>query len=227
MHILGLNDAFSASAVLRDGKLLAAAREERFNRLKHSDEFPAQSVRYCLSEAGIGIKQVDRIVFAWNPAHEIEPFDTANAVHHHDQFLHYVPNNLLNQIEGRKENKRTRAIHQVFEFFDGEMNISFVPHHLCHASGAFFTSPFQEAAVLTADAYGDDISTQMFAGHGNQLEILATTLYPHSLGSVYAAVTQYLGFRPNIDEWKVMGLAPFGVPKYYEKFEDLIKFLPE
>ncbi len=226
MIILGLNDAFSAAAVIKDGKLVGAAREERFNRIKYSDEFPTQSVRYCLSEVGVDIKQVDQIVFAWNPGHEIEPFDTSAAVRYHKDFLHYIPNNLLNLIGGRKENKKVRTIHQRLELLDGSVPISFVPHHFSHASAAFFTSPFDKAAVLTTDAYGDDISTQMFLGRGNQLEVMATTNFPHSLGSVYAAVTQYLGFRPNYDEWKVMGLSPFGEPTYYDSFERIIKFLP-
>ena len=227
MVILGLSDAFSAAALLRDGKLIAAAREERFNRIKLSDDFPSRAVRYCLAEANIGIQEVDQIVFAWNPGHEIEPFDTATAMRYHQDFLHYIPNNLLNIIAGRKENKKVSMIHQRLDLPGNAMNIAFVPHHFSHAAAAFFVSPFDKAAVLTTDAYGDDISTQMFAGRGNQLESVATTLFPHSLGSVYAAVTQYLGFRANSDEWKVMGLSPFGEPVYYDAFKKIIKFLPD
>lgn len=227
MIVLGLNDAFSAAAIIKDGKLLAAVREERFNRIKHCDDFPAQSMQYCLKEAGVSIKEVDRIVFAWNPGHEIEPFDTSASMRYHKDFLHYVPNNVLNAVSGRKENKRIKSIHQHLELFEGNIEISFVPHHFSHASAAFFTSPFEKAAILTTDAYGDDISVQMFTGKGNHIEVIQTTYYPHSLGSVFAAVTQYLGFRANSDEWKVMGLAPFGEPTYYDAFSNIIKFLPD
>ncbi|MBU1077319.1 MAG: hypothetical protein KKH98_08500, partial [Spirochaetes bacterium] len=227
MYILGLNDAFSAAAIIKEGKLVAAAREERFNRNKFCDDFPVQSVKYCLQEAGIGIKQVDQIVFAWNPGHEIEPLDTVASVRNHRDFLHYIPSNVLNMIPGRKEEKKVKMIHQYLELNDTQVKISFVPHHCSHAAAAFFTSPFKKAAIITVDAYGDDISTQFYYGEDNKLEILDTTKFPHSLGSVYAAVTQYLGFRPNSDEWKVMGLAPFGERKYYAEFEKIIKFIPE
>jgi carbamoyltransferase len=227
MLILGLNDSNSAAAIIRDGVLLAAAREERFSRIKFDDAFPHQAIDYCLQEAGAGsLKDVDHVVFAWNPGHEIEPHDTSSAVRYHKHFLHYVPNNLLAHVGGVKEHKRVAAIRQTIDFADGaSLPISFLPHHACHAASAFLVSPFDEAACLTIDAYGDDVTTELFHGIGNSLKSVRRTLFPHSMGEVYAAVTQHLGFRANSDEWKVMGLAPYGDPaRYYEDFSRLIRF---
>jgi carbamoyltransferase len=226
MLILGLNDSNSAAAVVRDGILLAAAREERFNRIKHSDAFPRGAAEYCLKTAGAEIRDVDHVVFAWNPGHEIEPLDDMSSVRQHRQFLHYVPNNLLALVKGHKRNKKIDSISQVFRIPGKDLNIHFLPHHASHAAGCFFTSPFDDALILTVDAYGDDTSMEMFHGSSNRVRSISRTLYPHSLGSVYAAVTQYLGFRPNVDEWKVMGLAPYGEPEFYDRFRKIIRFEP-
>jgi len=227
MHVLGLNDSNSAAAIIKDGVLVAAAREERFSRIKFDDAFPARAIEYCLSEAGLrSIKDVDHIVFAWNPGHELEPHDTAAAVRYHKHFLHYIPNNLIALICGDKSNKRIASMSEIIGFADGkEMRLHFVPHHPAHAASAFFVSPYDDAAILTIDAYGDDVTCQCFHGKGNRIDAISKTLFPHSLGQVYAAVTQYLGFRANADEWKVMGLAPYGDPiRYYADFAKMIRF---
>tara|TARA_R110002110_G_scaffold269913_1_gene485611 strand:- start:4944 stop:6680 length:1737 start_codon:yes stop_codon:yes gene_type:complete len=223
--VLGLNDSNSAAALIKDGKLVAHAREERFNRIKFSDDYPTQAVEYCLSEAGVTIKDVDHIVFGWNPGHELEPQDSAAAIRHHKDFLHYIPNNLLRHVRGPKENKRIASISQQIDFQgDGEINLHFAPHHACHAASTFLVSPFKQAAILTIDAYGDDITTRLSVGKDNKITTISDTLYPHSMGQVYAAVTQYLGYRANSDEWKVMGLSPYGNQTYYNKFKKLIRF---
>lgn len=224
MYILGLNDSNSAAAIIKDGKLLAAAREERFDRIKFSDAYPLRAVEYCLETAGVTLKNIDHIVFAWNPGHEIEPFDSAAAVRYHKHLLHYVPNNLLRHIKGSKLNKRVEFIDQRIGFADGDINIHFVPHHFAHAASAFFVSPFVKAAVLTIDAYGDDITHQFFIGEGSKLRSLGKTQFPYSMGQIYAGVTQYLGYRANSDEWKVMGLAAYGEPVYYDKFKKILFF---
>jgi carbamoyltransferase len=222
--ILGLNDSNSAASILRDGELIAMAREERFDRIKFSDSYPTQAVEYCLQEAGIQIKEVDHIVFAWNPGHELEPQDSPAAVRYHKHFLHYIPNNLLRHIGGPKEEKRIASISQRVNFHEGHLNLHFVPHHDCHAAGAFFVSPYTEAAILTMDAYGDDITTRFFSGKDNKITRLGSTRYPHSMGQVYAGITQYLGYRANSDEWKVMGLAAYGDPEFYDVVADIINF---
>ncbi len=227
MVILGINDSNSAAAVLKDGILIAAAREERFSRIKFDDSFPLKAIEYCLKEAGVkSIKDVDQIVFAWNPGHELEPHDSSSAIRYHKHFMHYVPNNLLSLVSGDKKNKRIAYIDNNLQFIDGKrMNIHFAPHHLCHAASSFFVSPFSEASILTIDAYGDDTTTQFFHGKGNKIKEIGKTLFPYSMGGVYAALTQYLGYRPNSDEWKVMGLAPYGDSnKYYAEFSRLIYF---
>lgn len=224
MYILGINGATSAATLNKDGKIVAAAREERFNRLKHSDDFPTLAIKYCLEEAGITVEDVDEIVFAWNPGNEIEPFDTRHFIRDRRQFLHYVPTNVLNFIGGVKENKKISYINQAFGLPQKEMKIRFVNHHHSHAASAFFVSPFNEAAILTMDAYGDDTTTELFRGEGNSLTSLRKTKFPHSLGSFYAAITQYLGFMPNVDEWKVMGLSPYGKPTYYDRLKEVVQF---
>lgn len=224
MHILGLNDSNSAAAIIKDGKLIAAVREERFDRIKFSDSYPTRAVDYCLNTAGIGIKNVDYVVFAWNPGHELEPQDSPAAVRNHKHFLHYIPNNLLRHIGGDKSNKRIAAIDERITFNEGKLNIHFVPHHHSHAAGAFFVSPYEKAAIMTIDGYGDDITHKFFIGEGNKLEPIGKTLFPHSMGHVYAAVTQFLGYRANSDEWKVMGLAAYGNQEYYDRFTNVVYF---
>ncbi|MCU7834971.1 MAG: carbamoyltransferase [gamma proteobacterium symbiont of Taylorina sp.] len=225
MYILGLNDSNSAAAIIKDGILLAAAREERFDRIKFSDAYPTNAVNYCLREANISLKDVDHIVFAWNPGHEIEPQESAAAVRAHKDFLHYIPNNLLRHISGDKLNKKITAISEKINFHKGNIDLHFVPHHYSHAASSFFVSPYNHAAILTLDAYGDDITSQFFIGNENKLEAIGDTKFPHSMGQVFAAITQYLGYRANSDEWKVMGLAAFGDEnKYYEQFSKLIRF---
>jgi len=222
--ILGLNDSNSAASIINDGKLIFAAREERFDRVKFSDSYPTNAVNYCLKTAQVGLKEVDHIVFAWNPGHEIEPQDTAAAIRHHKHFLHYIPNNLLRHIGGDKSNKCISSIDQKIKFLKGELNIHFVPHHFSHAAGCFFVSPYDKAAIITIDAYGDNVTHQFFIGEGNKINPISRTPFPYSLGQVYAGVTQYLGYRANSDEWKVMGLAAYGEPEYYEKVAKIITF---
>ena len=223
--ILGLNDSNSAAAIIRDGKLVAHVREERFDRIKFSDSYPTRAVNYCLDEAGLTMKDVDHVVFGWNPGHELEPQDSAAAVRYHKHFLHYVPNNLLRHIPGPKEEKKISSIGQQINFKQsGEINLHFAPHHACHAASSFFVSPFEKAAVLTIDAYGDDVTTEFFVGENNKITSIGKTPFPHSMGQAYASITQYLGYRANSDEWKVMGLSPYGDMSYYDKFEKLIYF---
>jgi len=217
--ILGLNDSNSAAAIIQDGKLIAFAREERFNRIKFDDAYPTRTVNYCLKEAGVSLKEVDHIVFAWNPGHELEPQDSPAAVRYHKHFLHYIPNNLIRHIGGDKKHKRITGISQEIRFMEGNIDLHFLPHHHCHAASSFLVSPYDKAAILTMDAYGDDITSEFFTGEGNKITSIGRTLYPYSMGQVYAGVTQFLGYRANSDEWKVMGLAPYGNLDYYDKFE--------
>lgn len=222
--ILGLNDSNSAAAIISDGKLIAMAREERFDRIKFSDAYPTRAVNYCLQEAGLSLKDVTHVTFAWNPGHELEPQDSAAAIRYHKHFLHYIPNNLLRHIGGDKSNKRITGISEHITFFEKSIDLHFLPHHSCHAASAFFISPYDKAVIMTMDAYGDDITTEFFTGEGNSITSLNQTLFPHSMGQVYAAVTQFLGYRANSDEWKVMGLSSYGELEYYDQFARIIRF---
>ena len=222
--ILGLNDSNSAAAIIQDGKLIAMAREERFNRIKFDDSYPTQAVNYCLKEAGVTLKELDHVVFAWNPGHELEPQDSAAAVRYHKHFLHYIPNNLIRHIGGDKKNKRITGISEQIRFLEGDIVLHFLPHHPCHAASSFFTSPYEKAAILTIDAYGDDVTSECFLGEGNKMRSIGQTLFPHSMGQVYAAVTQFLGYSANSDEWKVMGLASYGNLEYYDRFAKVFWF---
>ncbi|MEE9604949.1 MAG: carbamoyltransferase C-terminal domain-containing protein [Candidatus Scalindua sp.] len=222
--ILGINDANSAAAIIRDGKLIAMAREERFSRIKFDDAYPTLAVNYCLNEVGMSLKEVDHVVFAWNPGHELEPQDSAAAVRYHKHFLHYIPNNLIRHIGGDKKNKRITGISEQIRFLEGDIDLHFLPHHPCHAASSFFTSPYEKAAILTIDAYGDDVTSEYFLGEGNKIRSIGQTLFPHSMGQVYAAVTQFLGYRANSDEWKVMGLASYGNLEYYDRFAKVLWF---
>jgi len=222
--ILGINDSNSAATIIRDGEIVAMAREERFDRIKFSDSYPRHAVSYCLREANVTLKELDRIVFAWNPGHELEPQDSTAAIRYHKHFLHYIPNNLLRHIGGDKRNKKIAGISEHLKFLDGEIDIDFVPHHPCHAASAFFVSPHENAAILTLDAYGDDVTSEFFIGEGNRIKSLGRTDFPHSLGQFYAAITQFLGYRANSDEWKIMGMAPYGQPEYYRDVKKLLRF---
>jgi len=224
MYILGLNDSNSAASIIKDGELLAAAREERFDRIKFSDSYPVRAVDYCLKAAGVKLKDIDHITFAWNPGHEIEPFDSTATVRYHKHLLHYVPNNLLRHIQGDKRNKKIEFIDQKIGFLKNSINLHFLPHHFTHAASAFLVSPFEKAAIFTIDAYGDDITHQFFVGEGNKIRSIGSTKFPYSMGQVYAGITQYLGYRANCDEWKVMSLAAYGEPEYYDKFKKIIHF---
>jgi len=222
--ILGLNDSNSAAAIIQNGKLMAFAREERFNRIKFDDAYPTHAVNYCLKEAGVSLKEVDHTVFAWNPGHELEPQDSPAAVRYHKHFLHYIPNNLIRHIGGDKMNKKITGISQEIRFLEGNIDLHFLPHHHCHAASSFLVSPYDKAAILTMDAYGDDITAEFFIGEGNKITSLSQTMFPHSMGQVYAGVTQFLGYRANSDEWKVMGMASYGEPEYYDQFAKIIRF---
>jgi len=222
--ILGLNDSNSAASIIQNGKLIAFAREERFNRIKFDDAYPTNAVNYCLKEAGVNLKEVDHVVFAWNPGHELEPQDSSAAVRYHKHFLHYIPNNLIRHIGGDKINKRITGVSQEIRFLEGNIDLHFLPHHHCHAASSFLVSPYDKAAILTMDAYGDDITAEFFIGEGNKITSLSKTMFPHSMGQVYAGITQYLGYRANSDEWKVMGMASYGEPEYYDQFAKIIRF---
>jgi carbamoyltransferase len=226
MDILGLsfsNDA--AAALIRDGAPLAAVAEERFARIKHYDAFPAAAARFCLAHAGRTLAEIDHVAFFWNPAIHLEPrLSRQQTIRHHAEYLYEVPNQLLQLHPGRPNADLTE---QVLHFQDGvpPLRTAYVEHHLAHAA-YFFVSPFDRAAIVTVDGYGERAAALIAVGEGGRVRPLARIDFPHSLGALYAAVTQHLGFRANSGEGKVMGLASYGTPRYANELRELVRLLP-
>ncbi len=214
----------SAASLIRDGRIDSAAMEERFDRIKHSRSFPKQALAFCLRRAGVGLESVDDFAFFWNPGEHVRQFDSRRAMTYRDhrEFLELVPAHLLALST---DSGPVSRVEQTFHFAGSRrpMTVHFISHHLCHAAAAFYPSRFESAAILTVDGYGERTSLMMARGTGNQIETLADVSFPHSLGSVYAAVTEHLGFKANCDEGKVMALASFAEPEFSRDFEELIR----
>jgi carbamoyltransferase len=212
----------SSAAIIKDGRLVFACREERLNREKKTRKFPMLSIQACLSAVGAELKDVDEVGISWNPAINLERFNSAQSSVARFKPEHYyaVPNHLF-MLMPQGESLLSE---QQFLFEGGhKLNIAYVNHHLCHAADSFFQSRFDNAAIMVLDAYGEKDSVTMAVGRGNSIEVLRTIQFPHSIGSFYGALTQYLGYTPDSDEWKVMGAAPYGDPnRYYAALRGLI-----
>ena len=231
MFILGLSGYYhdSAAALLRDGVIVAAAQEERFSRRKHDARFPLNALRYCLDEAGISLSQVDHVAFYDKPFLKFERLlETylAFAPRGFTSFRMAMPLWLREKLFQKDLlAKELKAIEPGVDWLE---RLLFSEHHLSHAASAFFASPFDEALVLTMDGVGEWASTSAAIGRGNSLEIFQEIHFPHSLGLLYSAFTYYLGFKVNSGEYKVMGLAPYGEPKYAQTILDhLIDLKPD
>lgn len=228
LHILGVNSAGfnTASAMLVNGVPVYAVEEERLVREKRTRRFPMAGIRACLATAGKKIDDLDAIAISWNPAVNLEAFNLPQSgrARYLGEILYNVPNHLLS-LKSPNDVASTR---QRIEFIDGKaLDIHYVTHHQAHAS-AFFFSPYEEAVVLTVDAFGEKQCATISAGRGNKLKTLWSQEFPHSLGSFYAAFTEYCGFKPQSDEWKLMGASSYGNPKrYYDQLKSLIRFHPE
>jgi carbamoyltransferase len=210
MNILGLSAYYhdSAACLLRDGEIVAAAQEERFTRKKHDHRFPSAAVAYVLQEGGVGIDQIDHVVFYDKPFLKFERLlSTAVAVAPSGlpSFLKSMPLWLKEKLHMRTEIARLTG-------FEGK--ILFTQHHESHAASAFYPSPFDEAAIVCFDGVGEWATTSYWIGRGNRIEPLKEIRFPHSIGLLYSAFTYYTGFKVNSGEYKVMGLAPYGTPKY-------------
>ncbi|MCL4449359.1 MAG: carbamoyltransferase [Actinobacteria bacterium] len=217
--ILGVNcfSHDSAACILINGRLIAFGEEERFNRQTHTKEFPNQAIQFCLDTAGLKISDVDVVGFAHKPW-----TDLARGAR--DAMLRLAPKRMAAQfyIDTRLL-ARQRKFRQHWGYKGEIVNVG---HHEAHAAGAFYPSPFEQAAVLTLDRGGDFLSTTLGYGEGNRLELPFLVKNPHSLGEVYSALTWYLGFIPNIDEGKVMGLAPYGGKSLVDEMKDFIHLEP-
>lgn len=242
MYILGISAYYhdSAACLVCDGKIVAAAQEERFTRKKHDASFPARSVDFCMVTAGISVEEVDYIVFYDKP---IVKFDRlletyiSEAPRGFRQYLKSIPvwlreklylkktiqrellkiicDNKMREFGSRPEKKERKRIER--RLLD---RLAFAEHHQSHAASAFFPSPFDSAAILTIDGVGEWVTTSLAAGDGNEMRFLKEIKFPHSLGLLYSAFTYYCGFKVNSGEYKLMGLAPYGSPVYSHLIKD-------
>jgi carbamoyltransferase len=239
MIILGIN-AFhgdAAAAIISDGQLIAAAEEERFNRRKHCAGFPTEALRYCLAAAGISIEEIKHIGISRDPSAHLHKkiLYTAQRAARSLGGIGKEPGSdnaggLFRQVADRLSNAaKVRDLKddlaRALGVPKGQLRAKFhnVEHHRAHLASSFYVSPFERAALLSVDGFGDFISTMWGVGDGNDIEVLGQVEYPHSTGIVYTATTQFLGFPNYGDEGKVMGLAPYGVPRYMEEFRDIIR----
>ncbi len=220
MNILGINayHGNASAAVVCDGRLVAAVEEERFNRVKYAAGFPAQAIRYCLKEAGLKLEEIDHVAVPRNPyarlgtklfyALRMPSFARGRA-------------KVLAKFTGVRE-----ALAAAFDTDPKTIAAEFhrIEHHQAHLASAFFVSPFERAALLSADGLGDFASTMWGNGSGSRMDIADAIAFPHSLGLYYTAVTQYLGFLKFGDEYKVMGLAAYGEPERLDAFRDIVRF---
>ena len=223
--ILGISAFYhdSAACILKNGKIIAAAQEERFTRKKHDSSYPKHAIEFVLKYANLKLSEVDSIVFFEKPFLKFERLletYVAFAPRGYISFAKAIPlwikeklfqkNFLYNKLKEHDQN------------YTSDQNIFFSEHHLSHAASAFFPSPFEEAVVLTADGVGEWATTTVAIGKNNNLEIKKEIHFPHSLGLLYSAFTYYTGFKVNSGEYKLMGLAPYGNPRYEEKIKELI-----
>ena len=220
MNILGISAFYhdSAAALLIDGKISAAAQEERFTRKKHDASFPKHAVQFCLDHAGLKLDAIDYIVFYDKPFLKFERLlETylAYAPKGFKSFSKALPIWLKEKLFQKQLLKK--CLRQYLPKFDFEKRLLFSEHHLSHAASAFYPSPFTKALVLTLDGVGEWATSSIALAAGNQITMVKEIHFPHSLGLLYSAFTYYLGFKVNSGEYKVMGLAPYGVPRYKDK----------
>ena len=225
-YILGLSAFYhdAAAALLRDGEIIAAAQEERFTRKKNDSDFPRQAIRSCLEQANLAPNQLDTVVFYDKPilkfARLLETY-LAVAPGGWRTFPVVLPSWLAEKLNLRK------TIREELTGLAPECEILFTEHHQAHAASAFYPSPFTEAAILTIDGVGEWATTTIGIGEGDEIKLLKELRFPHSLGLLYSAFTSYCGFRINSGEYKLMGLAPYGEPKYVQTIYDHLLDLKE
>jgi carbamoyltransferase len=217
LRILGISAFYhdSAAALIEDGRIAAAAQEERFSRKKHDSGFPVNAIRFCLGHARIGLGEVDFVVFYDKPFLKFERLLETYMAFAPKGFRSFRMAMPLWLKEKLFQKDLLRRKFQEFEAaFDWKNRLLFAEHHQSHAASAFFPSPFEHAVVLTMDGVGEWATTSVALGAGNKLEVTKELHFPHSLGLLYSAFTYYTGFKVNSGEYKVMGLAPYGEPKY-------------
>ncbi|WP_316977576.1 carbamoyltransferase family protein [Shumkonia mesophila] len=223
MRVLGISAFYhdSAAALIEDGRIVAAAQEERFTRKKHDSGFPHRAIDFCMERAGIGLEEVDSVVFYDKPFLKFERLL--------ETYLSFAPRGFASfrmamPVWLREKLFQKDLLHKELRKhgpnFDWKNRLLFAEHHQSHAASAFYPSPFDEAVVLTMDGVGEWTTASVAIGRGNSLEMIKEIHFPHSLGLLYSAFTYYTGFRVNSGEYKVMGLAPYGEPRYRDLILD-------
>jgi carbamoyltransferase len=223
MTILGLNayHGDSAACLIKDGRLVAAAEEERFRRIKHWAGLPTQAIDYCLREGGVALQEVDHIAINRKPG--VNNWRRLAFVLRHRP----DPRLMMQKVRNiRSASSVQEALERAYKVSLGAQ-VHHVEHHLAHLASAFLVSRFEEAACISIDGFGDFASTAMGSGQGNRIAIEQRVYFPHSLGIFYSALTQFIGFPHFGDEYKVMGLAPLGEPKYLEEMRRLVRIQPD
>jgi carbamoyltransferase len=230
MRVLGISAYYhdSAAALVSDGDVVAAAHEERFSRKKFDESFPHQAIRYCLETAGARLRDIDNVVFYDKPFLKFERLL--------ETYLAFAPRGFASFVKAMplwlseklfQKSMLIEELRKIDPDFDAA-RLMFTEHHHAHAASAFFPSPFEEALVLTVDGVGEWSTTTAGLGRGNRIDILKEIHFPHSLGLFYSAFTSYIGFRVNSGEYKLMGLAPYGEPRYRDVIRDnLIDLKPD
>jgi carbamoyltransferase len=223
MYILGINayHGDSSACILQDGEIIAASEEERFRRIKHWAGFPSEAIKFCLGEANIDISQVDYITISRDPSANL-----------HKKIVHSVKNLVsVKALKDRLANSKKVVsvkgeLSKIFDVSEDSIKaeVKNIEHHRSHLASAFFASPFEKSAILSIDGFGDFTSTMIATGKGNKIDVIDQIIYPHSAGIFYTSLTQYLGFPHYGDEYKVMGLAPYGEPKYVDELKKIIIF---
>ncbi len=224
MYILGISAFYhdSASCLIHDGKIIAAAQEERFTRKKNDASFPHNAVQFCLNQAQINPSDIDYCIFYEKPFVKFERLL--------ETYLAFAPKGFLSFVSAipvwikNKLFQKSLLVKHLSSTLGNQINwkkrLLFSEHHLSHAASAFYPSPFKNAAVLTLDGVGEWATTTVAIGKKNSLEIKKEIHFPHSLGLLYSAFTYYTGFKVNSGEYKLMGLAPYGTPVYEDKIKD-------
>ena len=226
-YILGLSCYYhdSASALLKNGEIVAAAQEERFSRKKHDSRFPKNAVSYCLKSQGINLSDIKKVVYYEKPLLTFERLlETylGAAPRGGRSFVAAMQVWLKEKLFLKTELKKN--LKEIQESFGADSthipNLLFSEHHLSHAAAAFYPSPFEESIVLCMDGVGEWATTSAWVGKGKDIKPLWEISFPHSLGLLYSAFTYYCGFKVNSGEYKLMGLAPYGQPKYVDQIKD-------
>ena len=219
--VLGISCFYhdSAAVLVQDGKIIAAAQEERYTRIKHDPRFPHNAINYCLEEAFIETEEIDAIVFYDS---QLKTFDRVikNCMHAGSDSIEQFDKAMLSLL-GTKMWVQD-YVKKTIDSLGKTGKLLYTEHHMSHAASAFYPSPYEKAAILTIDGVGEWTTTSIGLGNGNKLELLQEIHYPHSLGLLYSAFTYYCGFKVNSGEYKLMGLAPFGEPSYYNIIKDTL-----